>query len=149
MTLQAVRRISYDSGPNMTPLVDVVMVILIFLMLAGSFVGQILPAGSVNPLPPDISIDKAIGSMPIPICIDRGDGGNMVLLVANRQVQGRDNLKTQLVSMREQLNSAGRETEDIPIQLSPSRKISYEMLVVVHDAAREAGFSKIGIGKAR
>ena len=27
----------YDSGPNMTPLVDVVMVILIFLMLAGSF----------------------------------------------------------------------------------------------------------------
>ena len=26
-----------NSGPNMTPLVDVVMVILIFLMLAGSF----------------------------------------------------------------------------------------------------------------
>ena len=31
------RQIHYESGPNMTPLVDVVMVILIFLMLAGSF----------------------------------------------------------------------------------------------------------------
>src|SRR5688500_8519046 len=33
----AAKQIHYDSGPNMTPLVDVVMVILIFLMLAGSF----------------------------------------------------------------------------------------------------------------
>jgi biopolymer transport protein ExbD len=30
----------YEAGPNMTPLVDVVMVILIFLMLTGKFGGQ-------------------------------------------------------------------------------------------------------------
>src|SRR5215211_8259671 len=39
MKIQGAKKIHYDSGPNMTPLVDVVMVILIFLMLAGSFVG--------------------------------------------------------------------------------------------------------------
>src|SRR2546423_14060754 len=39
MKIQGARRVHYDSGPNMTPLVDVVMVILIFLMLAGSFAG--------------------------------------------------------------------------------------------------------------
>src|SRR5687767_1491415 len=37
MKLQGAKKVHYDSGPNMTPLVDVVMVILIFLMLAGSF----------------------------------------------------------------------------------------------------------------
>ena len=37
MRIQGARKVHYDSGPNMTPLVDVVMVILIFLMLAGSF----------------------------------------------------------------------------------------------------------------
>ena len=37
MRIQGAKKIHYDSGPNMTPLVDVVMVILIFLMLAGSF----------------------------------------------------------------------------------------------------------------
>src|SRR3954468_9590610 len=37
MRLKGAKAVHYDSGPNMTPLVDVVMVILIFLMLAGSF----------------------------------------------------------------------------------------------------------------
>src|SRR5688572_24196286 len=37
MKMKGAKAVHYDSGPNMTPLVDVVMVILIFLMLAGSF----------------------------------------------------------------------------------------------------------------
>ena len=39
MKITGAKKVHYDSGPNMTPLVDVVMVILIFLMLAGSFGG--------------------------------------------------------------------------------------------------------------
>src|SRR6476469_5679414 len=37
MKIKGAKSVHYDSGPNMTPLVDVVMVILIFLMLTGSF----------------------------------------------------------------------------------------------------------------
>src|SRR6476659_10638267 len=37
MKLRGAKQVHYDSGPNMTPLVDVVMVILIFLMMTGSF----------------------------------------------------------------------------------------------------------------
>ena len=37
MKISGAKKVHYESGPNMTPLVDVVMVILIFLMLAGSF----------------------------------------------------------------------------------------------------------------
>src|SRR5687768_14001620 len=37
MKVAAAKHARFESGPNMTPLVDVVMVILIFLMLAGSF----------------------------------------------------------------------------------------------------------------
>ena len=40
MKMKGAKQVHYDSGPNMTPLVDVVMVILIFLMLAGSFGGD-------------------------------------------------------------------------------------------------------------
>src|SRR5436190_17504669 len=39
MKLRGAKKVHYDAGPNMTPLVDVVMVIRIFLMLAGSFAG--------------------------------------------------------------------------------------------------------------
>jgi hypothetical protein len=46
MKLHTLRRPAYHAGPNMTPLVDVVMVVLVFLMLAGSFAGadHFLPA---------------------------------------------------------------------------------------------------------
>jgi biopolymer transport protein ExbD len=37
MKMKGAKQVHYDAGPNMTPLVDVVMVILIFLMLAGNF----------------------------------------------------------------------------------------------------------------
>src|SRR4029079_11843482 len=40
MKISGAKKVHYESGPNMTPLVDVVMVILIFLMLAGKFGGQ-------------------------------------------------------------------------------------------------------------
>src|SRR2546421_8499411 len=40
MKLTVAKKVHYDAGPNMTPLVDIVMVILIFLMLCGSFVGS-------------------------------------------------------------------------------------------------------------
>jgi len=75
MKIQGAKKIHYDSGPNMTPLVDIVMVILIFLMLAGSFntlehylvsdvplqakgVGAAPPAGAVFPTKFDISVSE-------------------------------------------------------------------------------------------
>jgi biopolymer transport protein ExbD len=48
MKLKGAKAVHYDSGPNMTPLVDVVMVILIFLMLAGSFVARITGMFATN-----------------------------------------------------------------------------------------------------
>src|SRR3954465_3921285 len=39
MKIKGAKQVHYDSGVNMTPLVDVVMVILIFLMLTGTFAG--------------------------------------------------------------------------------------------------------------
>ena len=37
MKMAAAKQAHYESGPNMTPLVDVVMVLLIFLMMVGDF----------------------------------------------------------------------------------------------------------------
>src|SRR5687767_16026267 len=76
MKIQGAKKVHYDSGPNMTPLVDVVMVILIFLMLAGSFVSaehflvsnlpvvqggagaEQLPPGFIPDEPIDIRVDN-------------------------------------------------------------------------------------------
>src|SRR3954468_3744540 len=61
MKIQGAKKVHYDSGPNMTPLVDVVMVILIFLMLTGSFVGTEHYLGSNLPLS-----EKGAGGQAVP-----------------------------------------------------------------------------------
>src|SRR3954453_22990895 len=75
MKISGAQKIHYDSGPNMTPLVDVVMVILIFLMLCGSFVGSehflvsnlpISQSGSGSAPPPPVFIPDE----PIEIRVD-------------------------------------------------------------------------------
>src|SRR5437667_3831324 len=78
MRIKGSKQVHYDSGPNMTPLVDVVMVILIFLMLAGSFAGAEhflisnqpltksgvggapLPAGFIPDEPLEIRVDSPV-----------------------------------------------------------------------------------------
>src|SRR4051812_38395572 len=50
MKMKGAKAVHYESGPNMTPLVDVVMVILIFLMLAGQFGGAEHYLASTMPL---------------------------------------------------------------------------------------------------
>ena len=83
MKIRVSQKVHYDSGPNMTPLVDVVMVILIFLMMAGSFVGSEhflvsnLPisqagVGGVAP-PPGFIPDE-----PIEIRVDARPGGSFL-----------------------------------------------------------------------
>ena len=71
MTVKASKQVHYDSGPNMTPLVDVVMVILIFLMLAGSFgTAEHFMASSV-PIRPDRAVrHPARPTWTLPIQVD-------------------------------------------------------------------------------
>src|SRR4051812_15504104 len=112
MKIRVSQKVHYDSGPNMTPLVDVVMVILIFLMLCGSFVGtehflvSNLPisqggVGGVAP-PPGFIPDE-----PIEIRIDSRGGGRFVASVGKIQTDDAAALAEQLRRMRLELNKVG------------------------------------------
>ena len=87
MTTSGAKQVHYDSGPNMTPLVDVVMVILIFLMLAGSFGGSShflvgktpkTGRGHEQSLKPD-----AVPDSPIKVRVDNSRDG-LGFIAANR-----------------------------------------------------------------
>src|SRR5438045_6600479 len=125
MKIKGAKQVHYDSGPNMTPLVDVVMVILIFLMLAGSFAGAehflisnqpltksgvggaALPAGFIPDEPLEIRVDS-----PIP---DR-----FVAIAGQIRTENADQLTAQLTRMRTQLNSAGKPTDQIQVKIRPA-----------------------------
>jgi biopolymer transport protein ExbD len=154
--IQGAKKIHYDSGPNMTPLVDIVMVILIFLMLAGTFAGSEwylvsnLPlrqsgGGQVEPPPGGFPDDE-----PLEIRVDQNATRDGFVARAG-QIQTGDPavLKSGLTKMREEFAKAGKGPDKIQVVISPGRAVKYEHLVAVYQAAMDAKFDKIGFATAR
>ena len=144
------KKVHYDSGPNMTPLVDVVMVILIFLMLAGSFVGAEHFLVSNLPFSADRRRRRAAAAGVHP----RRAAGHPRRhapppATASSRPPGRSapatpsTLTAQLRSMRQQLNAAGKTDDKIQVKIGPGKNVKYKYLVAVYEAALNAGFKKV------
>ena len=150
MRTSAAKRVHYDSGPNMTPLVDVVMVILIFLMLAGSFGANswfltsdlpVKAAGTVagpGLVPPDEVVEIKI----------IGEGGGFRVLSDNIDSRGivptREWLVKRLRERKAQLETFGKTSvEQIQVVLAPTATARYEHIALVYEAALKAQFKKV------
>ena len=148
MKMRGAKQVHYDSGPNMTPLVDVVMVILIFLMLAGSFSGatQFLVSkqglhkqgSGGKPVDPSKPMDT-----PIEIHIDNAAGGFAARGTGITATNSPEKLKDELIAKRQSFNSAGTSTDQLEIVLYPGRNVKYRYLIQVYDAALRADFTKV------
>lgn len=131
----------------MTPLVDVVMVILIFLMLAGSFGASehfltsnlpIKQAGTGQTAPPD----GWVADTPLEIRVDpRGAGFEAV--AGRIHVNDARQLEAQLARMLEQFQKAGTPPDKVQVIISPGKVVRYEHLIRVYEAALSAGFTKV------
>ena len=149
MKVQGAKKVHYDSGPNMTPLVDIVMVILIFLMLASSgFVGAehflvsnlpVSQSGAGNAqLPPGFIPDE-----PIDIRVDSPTPDAFVATAGRIRTSDTKALTQQLKSMRVALNQAGKDDEHIQVKIGPGKSVKYRFLVEVYEAALNAGYKKV------
>ena len=153
MKFKAAKQVHYDSGPNMTPLVDVVMVILIFLMLVGQFGGlehylmSNLPytekgLGGAKP-PPGFVPDE-----PLDIRVDSPMSENWVAQVGKIRTSDTAQLTAQLRKMHKDLNNAGTKTDKIQVVISPGKNVKYDFLVGVYQAAMDSEFTKIAFAKS-
>jgi biopolymer transport protein ExbD len=166
MRIQGAKKVHYDSGPNMTPLVDVVMVILIFLMLTGTFgLGEHYLASSL-PIRPqgggpadkpksafdDVQIDIRVDAMP-------GQGPGQAAWTARfgDVVTGSpETLRQELEKKFSTYRSTGTGVEKLQIILNPNRFVKWRSLITVYQAAVAAGENvygkdakmKIGFSKA-
>ncbi len=147
MRLKGGKQVHYDSGPNMTPLVDVVMVILIFLMLAGSF------GGAEHYLQSSVPIRKNgsgnVKDAPIP---DETDYRITVDSIGDRfdarpdgmdEIQDKATLTAALAQKRAAFNAAGTKDDKVQVIISPGRQVKYAYLIQVYESALEAGFTKV------
>ena len=152
MHRQNSKSVHYDSGPNMTPLVDVVMVILIFLMLAGSFgtaehfMASSLPIHArgipqVNADPrwhPPVVVDVMVspaGVAQVPGFATRESDPNIV----------EKQLETKLADFR----SANHATSDIELVLHPMASTKWATIAPLYDAAVRAKFEKVSFAQTQ
>lgn len=141
-------------GPNMTPMVDVVMVILVFFMASAAFVGSewFLRAGVQQDTaagPGQTSTQAAAPPDPLAqrleILMDRAAGpdGPRTVVTAFELVQAPiDSLATRLRAMPK-----GDATSRLRMIVRPAANVPYQDVVRVHEAVYAAGIENVGLGK--
>src|SRR5687767_5218152 len=157
MKIQGAKKVHYDSGPNMTPLVDVVMVILIFLMLAGTFGANehyltsksVSQGGGAATEPPPGTIPDEI--FEIQIAPDGTYGFKVLAGDINSQgrVPDRDWLSFRFAEKKAQFDKAGTPVGQIQVVLAPSTSTRYDHIAMVYEAALKAQFTKVGFRTTR
>ncbi|MBL0922656.1 MAG: biopolymer transporter ExbD [Phycisphaerales bacterium] len=137
-------------GPNMTPMVDVVLVILIFFMAAtGLAVSErFLRTG----LPRDPG-QSASGDTPAPSAESPTLPPSRALLRITRE--GRRTLVTGLGMDRVGLGDISRRLQDfadadasdsIIVVVAPDGDVPYQDVVILHDACAKAGIANVRLG---
>jgi biopolymer transport protein ExbD len=151
MKISAAKAVHYESGPNMTPLVDVVMVILIFLMLAGSF-----GSGEHYMLSSSAMVGEGVGGKTDPnyvaparinVSVNR-DGG--VRMDGQAAVITDD---ARLVStLNEKFNgllATGKTAKEIELIIKPDGQTEWDKLAPVYDAGLRAKFERVNFAAAK
>ncbi len=126
----------------MTPLVDVVMVILIFLMLAGKFGGDehylasSVPirqgggGGHHDPIPKDVDLHIAVDTL--------ADRFSARVDNVDEPVTDATVLTAVLSKRLDEYLAVGKQPEDIQILIGPGRTVKYNFLIQVYESCLAA-----------
>src|SRR4051812_16285942 len=150
MKIKSAKKVHYDSGPNMTPLVDVVMVILIFLMLARSFERGGWFLQSSMPIKKEGGGKTEVDPTKVPdqnleIRVDNSGDGFVARIGGDVTVRGdRAQLKGALETKREMFVKTDTNIEKVQVILMPGRNVTYKNVILVYEAALRAGFKRVG-----
>jgi biopolymer transport protein ExbD len=125
------RAATLQSDINITPLVDVCLVLLIIFMV----VGPMMVTGMPVHLPAAKTAD-AIQHQPLQITINADR-----IVFVGKDVIRQDQLADELQRVRAESNR--------PVIVRADKTISYGEVVKVLDACRTAGFDEVGLGTAK
>jgi biopolymer transport protein ExbD len=135
-------RALYDAhyGPNMTPMVDVVMVILIFFMASTAFLGPEwflktnLPVTGPAPAPADVQPTR------LRIALSLNDAGATVASVGESIGMDLATLDTVLLETVERATA-----ENTIVLVAPSPEVPYDDVVRLHETCARLGITKVGL----
>jgi len=120
-----------DVDLDITPLIDVVFLLLIFFMVSTTFERQ----SELNITLPEAS-EEYTEVKPDAVIISVDSQGNVFI---NEQAL----VNSQLITIRESIRDAVQDLDDPPIIISADAEATHQAVVKVMDAARQIGLVKI------
>jgi biopolymer transport protein ExbD len=116
---------------NLTPLIDVVFLLLIFFMVSTTFQRD----AELTIELPEAGVEKSESQQePIDVAIDyRG----------RFYVNGRQLVNTQMASLKAALKQAAAKRESPPLVISADAQTPHQAVIMVMDAARQLGFLRL------
>jgi biopolymer transport protein ExbD len=145
------KTVEVHSGPNMTPMVDVVMCILIFFMLGSSFLipermleSRLAAVGGVGP--------EAVLNAPLPaarftLTLTRENGSTWISGSDGKVLQmgadASDATASYLAAKRDGLS------ESVEVIISPKGDVPYQDVVTVYDGCVSARFRQVAFGPVK
>jgi biopolymer transport protein ExbD len=134
-------------GPNMTPMVDIVMVILIFFMATAAFMGSewYLKAAIPFEAGRGTSVNKpndplAIPLKPLEVMMDANADGRTIINFLELQRATVDEFIARISQF-----PRNQTTSELEVVIKPMPRVPYADVVRVHAACDAAGIYKVGI----
>lgn len=126
-------------GPNMTPMVDVVMVILIFFMASTAFLG---PEWFLKSYLPTRTAAAATAAQPtrLRLTLTRSAAGATQISINDAAPITVDQLHA---ALNAEAARVGPENLVVPVEVSP--EVAYEDVVRVHETCDRLGIRKVGL----
>lgn len=122
---------------NLTPLIDVVFLLLIFFMVSTTFQKE----SEIKISLPQAATDKQ------PIASDKIEV--MVNAQGQMHVGGRELVNGQLATVRQALQQAANGRRDIPLVIRADKGTPYQSIVTVMDAGSQIGLLRISLPTLR
>lgn len=139
-----------DFGPNMTPMVDIVMVILIFFMAGSTFLGSewFLDVGMARGSEPkEAAEDRPPIELPptrMVVRLRRAETGFGTLATG----LGVQDATIQEFAARLREFENARATGNMHVVVEPTREASYQDVIRVYDLLQRSGVRQVGLAKS-
>lgn len=127
------RKVHPEEGINLTPLIDVVFLLLIFFMVTTTFTKEThleldLPEASAAPMPEDDGRIEVVVN---------ADGGYAV--------NGKGLVNKQLPTLKAAIEQSSNGNNQLPLTITADAKTPHQAVVSAMDAAAQLGFVKLSI----
>ena len=141
-----VHKAPHDSAPNLTPVVNIAMVVLVVFMLTASFIEpQPYMQSSVALLEQGGASSYTAEDEPLRVLVDIAPGAEseFTAIVGGDAASNDQDLRALLARRAEALEAAGDDVSETQVEISPQRAVIWQHLLTVYQAAQIAGFSNI------